>query len=48
MRRYNETIVDIPRKTKYIDDTVFWDENSADHQLRMIYYLDLMEKVSCN
>ena len=43
-RRYDEIIVDIPRKTKCVDDTVLWDMNLADHWWRMIDYLDLMAK----
>ena len=43
-RRYDEIIIDIPRKTKCVDDTVLWDEILADHWWRMIDYLELMGK----
>ena len=43
-RRYDEIIVDIPRKIKCVDDTVLWDMKLADHWWRMIVYLDLMGK----
>lgn len=41
-RRYDEIIVDTPRKTKCVDDTVLWDEKLVDHWWRMIDYLELM------
>ena len=31
MRKYDEMIIDIPRRTKFVDDTVLLDENLADH-----------------
>ena len=44
-RRYDEIIIDIPRKTKCVDDTVLWDEKLADHWWRMIDYSELMRKM---
>ena len=44
-RRYDEIIIDIPRKTKCVDGTVLWDEKLADHWRLMIDYLDLMGKM---
>ena len=43
MRRYDEIIIDIPRKTMSVDDTVLLDEKLADHWW-MIDYLELMGK----
>ena len=42
--RYDETIADVPRKSKIVDDTVFWDSinNIEEHWWRMIDYLNLM------
>ena len=44
-RKYDKIITDIPRKTKFVDDTVLWDEKLADNWWRMIDYLDLMGKM---
>ena len=43
-RRYDENIIDVPKKTKCVDDTVLWDKKLADHWWRIIDYLDLMRK----
>ena len=42
--RYDKTIVDVPRKTKFVDDVVLLDEKFADYWWRMIEFLDLMGK----
>ena len=42
IRRYDEIIIDMPRKTKCVDDMVLWDMDLADHWWRMIDYLELM------
>ena len=40
--RYNEIIINIPRKTKCVNNSVLWDEVFADLWLFMIDYLWLM------
>ena len=43
--RYDEIIIDIPRRTKCVHHTILWDEKLADHWWRMIGYLELMGKM---
>ena len=43
-RRGDEILVDVPRKTKNVDDTALWDEELSDHWWRIIDYLELMGK----
>ena len=39
-RKYDETIINIPRKTNCVDDTVLWDEELSNYWWRMIDYLE--------
>ena len=39
--RYDEILVDVPRKTKCVDDTALWDAELEKHWWRMIDYLTL-------
>ena len=45
MRKYDEIIIDIPRKKKCVDDTVLWDEELAYHWWRVIDCLKLLGKI---
>ena len=42
--RYDAIIADVVRKSKCVDDTVLWDDDTATHWWRVIDYLEQVEK----